>query len=61
MSIVLFVIRVEKLKNLKLTHFQKIPLVLSISCSKCANEDEKLFKEEKSTEILKNLSLIKNI
>ena len=36
-------------------------LVLSIICSKCNNEDEKLFKEEESTEILKILCLIKNI
>ena len=36
-------------------------LVLSIICSKCKNEVEKLFKEEKSIEILKVLGLIKNI
>ena len=33
----------------------------STVCSECKNEDEKLFKEEKSSEILKNLSLIENI
>ena len=36
-------------------------LVLSIICSKCKNEDEKLFKKEKSIEILKILGLIENI
>ena len=36
-------------------------LVLSIICSKSKNEDEKLFKEEKSIEILKVLGLIENI
>ena len=36
-------------------------LVLSIICSKCKNDDEKLFKEEESIEILKILGLIKNI
>ena len=36
-------------------------LVLSIICSECKNEDEKLFKEEESIEILKILGLIENI
>ena len=36
-------------------------LVLSISCSKCKNEDEQLFKEEKPIETLKILGLIENI
>ena len=31
-----------------------------VICSKCKNEDEKIFKEE-SVEILKTLCLIKNI
>ena len=35
--------------------------VLSIIGSKCANEDEKLFKEEESIQILKILGLFKNI
>ena len=34
-------------------------LVLSTICSKSKKEDEKLFKEEESTEILKILGLIK--
>ena len=34
---------------------------LSIVCSKCNNEDEKIFKEEESIEILKILFLIENI
>ena len=33
-------------------------LVFSIICSKCDNEDEKIFKEEESVEILKALGLI---
>ena len=37
-------------------HFQKT-LVLSIIGSKCNNEDKKIFKEEKSIEILKILDL----
>ena len=36
-------------------------LVLSIISSKCKNEDEKIFKEEHSIEILKILGLIENI
>ena len=36
-------------------------LVLSIICSKCKNEDEKLFKEEESIDILKIIGLIENI
>ena len=39
----------------------KKTLVLSFICSKCRNEDEKLFKEEESVEILKTLGLIQNI
>ena len=37
-------------------------LLLSIICSKCKNKDEneKLFKEEESVEILKILRLIEN-
>ena len=36
-------------------------LILSIICSKCNNEDEKLFKEEESIVILNILGLIENI
>ena len=36
-------------------------LVLSTICSKYKNEDEKIFKEEESIEILKILRLIENI
>ena len=35
-------------------------LVLSITCSKYGNENEKIFKEEESIEILKTLELIEN-
>ena len=35
--------------------------VLSIICSQCKNEDEKLFKKEEPIEILKILGLIQNI
>ena len=36
-------------------------VVLSFICSKCKNEDEKVFKEEELIEILKILGLIQNI
>ena len=36
-------------------------LVLSIICSKCKNEDEKIFKEQDSMEISKTLCLTKII
>ena len=39
--------------------FDKI-LVLSIICGKCGNEDQKIFKEEEATEILKIRYLIIN-
>ena len=35
-------------------------LVLFITCCKCKKEDEKIFKEEESIEILKFLGLIEN-
>ena len=36
-------------------------LVLSVICSKCKNEDENIFTEEESIEMLKILGLINNI
>ena len=36
-------------------------LLFSSTCNKCGNEDEKLFKEEESIEMLKTLTLINNI
>ena len=52
----------RKFKNPKLTYiFEKNILVFSIISSKCKNEDEKVFKEEESIEILKILGLFKNI
>ena len=44
-----------KFEKLKISHIIEKTLVLSIVCSKCTNEDKKLFKEEKSIEILKIL------
>ena len=36
-------------------------IVVSIICSRCKNEDKKMFKEEESIDILKILGLIENI
>ena len=47
--IALFVISIEK------------TLVLSIICSKCKNEVEKLYKEKESIEVVKILGLIENL
>ena len=51
----------RKFKKPKISYLLEKTLVLSIICSKCKNEDEKIFKEEESIEILKILGLIENI
>ena len=60
-SIALFVASIENLNILKYHTFFKKTLVISIICSKCENEDGKIFKEERLTEISKIFGLIKNI
>ena len=49
---------IENFKNLKHHTLQKKTLVLSVICSNCKKEGEKIFKEEESIEILKILGLI---
>ena len=49
----LFTVSMENWKNLKYH-----TLVFSIICSKCKNDDEKLFKEEESIKVLKILGFI---
>ena len=51
----------RKFKNPKISYISKKALVLSIIWCECENQDEKIFKEKESTEILKLLGLIKNI
>ena len=41
--IVLFVVNIENLKKPKISYLLETILVLSIICSKCKKEDEKLF------------------
>ena len=51
----------RKFEKPKISYVLERVLFLSIICSKCKNEDEKIFKEEDSIQILKILGLIKNI
>ena len=51
----------RKFEKLKISYLLEKTLVLSIICSKCKNEDEKIFNEENSIEILKILSLTENV
>ena len=56
--IALFVANIGNFKNLKFNASEEKTLVLSIICCKFKNEDEKIFEEEESIEILKLLGLI---
>ena len=51
----------RKFEKPKISYLLEKTLVLSITYSKCKNEDEKLSKEEESIEILKIFGLIQNI
>ena len=53
--------RYRKFEKPKISYLLEKTLVLSIICSKCINEDEKISKEEDSIEIIKILGLINNI
>ena len=59
-SAVLFVVSIDNLKTLKILNILE-ETVLSIICSKCNNEDEKIFKVEESIVTLMILGLIENI
>ena len=54
-------VSIQKLKKPKTSYLLEKTLVLSFICSKYKNEDEKIFKEEDSIEILKILGFIENI
>ena len=47
-----------KFKKHETSYLLQKTLVVSIICSKCKNEDETIFKEEESIEILKFLHFI---
>ena len=51
----------RKFEKPKIWYLLEKTLLLTITCSKCKDEDEKMFKEEDSVEVLKILGLIENI
>ena len=51
----------KKFKNSKISYIFEKTFVLSIICSKCENEDEKVCKEEQSMEMLRIFGSFKNI
>ena len=51
----------RKFQSSKISNLLEKTLVLAIICSNCENEDEKIFKEKESIEILKIFGLINNI
>ena len=55
----LFVVSIENLK-ICISYLLGKTLVLSINCNKYKIEDEKIFKEKESVDILKILGLINN-
>ena len=60
----IYCIKCNKYRSLKTPNISYIfdkTLVLSIICDKCSSEEENIFKEEESIEILKILGLINNM
>ena len=51
----------KKFEKLKMSYLLEKTLALSVTFSKCKNEEEKLFKGEELIDILKILVLIENI
>ena len=51
----------RKIEKPSMSYILEKSLVLFIFWSTCKNEDEKIFKEEESIEILKILGLVENI
>ena len=51
----------RKFEKPKISYILEKTLVFSIICSTFKNEDEEIFKEEESIEILKILGLIDNL
>ena len=51
----------KKIINPKLSYICYKTLLLSSVCNKCKSEDEKIFVEQESIEMLKVLDLINNI
>ena len=51
----------KEFKKLKISYICYKTLLLSSICKKCGGEDEQIFMEAKSIEVLKILGLINNI
>ena len=51
----------RKFEKPKISYLSEKTLILSIICSKCKIEEEKIFKEEEPIEILQYFGLINNI
>ena len=51
----------RKFEKAKILYILEKTLVLSIMCSKCKLENEKIFKKEESIELLKIIGLIEKI
>ena len=51
----------RKFEKPKISYLLQKTLILSIICNKCKNEDEKIFQEKDSTEILKLFGLIEKV
>ena len=51
----------RKFEKPKILYLLEKTFAFSIICSKCKNENEKIFKEEESIEMLKILGLINSI
>ena len=51
----------RKYEKPKIQYLLEKTLILSIICSKCRNQDEKILKEEESIEILQIFVLIESI
>ena len=57
----LWAVSIKNFKKPKISYILEKTLALSIICSRCKNENEKMFKEKGSIKILKILGLIENI
>ena len=53
--------RYKEFKNPKISYIYYKDLLLSSICNNCGSEDEKMFREDESTEILKVLGLTEDI
>ena len=51
----------RKFEKIEISYIFEKTLVLSVIFRKCKKEDEKIFKEQESIEILKILGLIENV